>query len=413
MDVSHFEKKIYEQKTIVENKEDLRVLKQALEAFRDLKHIQILPVQDRADDLLLSYIRQHEELTQYVELKWPPACEHSTRTIGEAIIAAHGKCERFSSPMLSPQSAATLFGEPPGFGPEFPKPLRQLAEGLTSIEVHFDDGLDLDEKILDLSDLFKAVFEAAKNLQEVHVGFPTHRPLGLPLEQVFHNVRWEKLIAFGIQSWRLDAEQIIALVSRHRERLKGLRLRDVLLTEGSMWKDVLQYLRNDMRRLEWVSLRRIDYAAHFDNLMAAAGIEIQDDWMAGYESESDSSDDFDDFDDDEDGDANGNVNGNLVSQPMDVDSIGTESDGEEGHLDEDDDDDDDDDDEHGPEANGMGFPHLQPDTPTSLTWCSCDHNKNDRESAEELGDNGVCVPNATRKLWEKWVVRRCPEHNPR
>jgi len=405
LDVSHYQKKIHEQRTIVNTKEDLRVLKQALAAFQDLKHIQILPVQDRADDLLLSYIRQHEELAQYVDLRWPPACEHSTRTIGDAIIAAHGKCERFSSPMLSPHSAMTLLGEPPGSGPEFPKPLRLLAEGLTSIEVHFDDGLDLDETILKLSPLFEAVFEAAKNLQEVHVGFPTHRPLGLPLEQVFHNVRWEKLIAFGIQSWRLDTEQIIALVSRHREKLKGLRLRDVLLTEGSMWKDVLQYLRNDMRRLEWVSLRRIDYATHFDNMMAAAGGEIQDDWLGGYESESETDDDFDD---DEDGDANGNVNGNLVPHHhSDVDTIGSESDGEEDHLDEDADD------EHGPEANGMGFPHLQPDTPTSLTWCSCEHTKNERESAEELGDNGVCVPNTTRKLWEKWVVRRCPEHNPR
>jgi len=393
-DVTHYQHRIDEQRTIIESEEDFRVLKQALAAFRDLKHIQILPVQDRADADLISYIRIHEELSQYVELRWPPACSHSTRTMGDAIIAAHAKCERFSSPMLSPQSAITLAARPPGSGPEFPKPLQLLAEGLTSIEVHFDDGFDLDNKIHELSPLFKAIFHAARNLQEVHVGFPTHRPLGLRLEEVFHYVKWEKLIAFGIQSWRLDTEQIIELVSRHQQKLKGLRLRDVLLTEGSMWKDVLRYLRNEMRRLEWVSLRRIDYATHFDDMMAATGAEIQDDLPGVYDSESESEELFDD-------DEEANVNGTIFGHHSD-ESIGSESDGE------------DSDDEHGPEANGMGFPNWQPDTPTSQTWCSCEHNRNERESMEErLDDNGMVVPNATRKLWEKWVIWRCPEHSQR
>jgi hypothetical protein len=392
LDVTHYQHRIYEQRTIVDSEEDLRVLKQALAAFRELKHIQILPVQDRADANLISYIRLHEELSQYVELRWPPACSHSTRTIGDAIIAAHAKCERFSSPMLSPQSAITLAAQPPGYGPEFPKPLQLLAEGLTSIEVHFDDGFDLDTKIRQLSPLFKAIFHAARNLQEVHVGFPTHRPLGLRLEEVFHYVRWERLIAFGIQSWRLDTEQIIGLVSRHQQKLKGLRLRDVLLTEGSMWKDVLRYLRNEMRRLEWVSLRRIDYATHFDDMMAATGAEIQDDLPGAYDSDSDS----EDFDEEEEA----NVNGNIFGHQSD-ESIGSVSDGEE-----------DSDDEHGPEANEMGFPNLQPDTPTSQTFCSCDH-KNERESVEERLDNGMVVPNLTRKMWEKWVIWRCPEHSQR
>ena len=393
LDVTHYQAKIREQRTILDSGEDFRVLKRALVAFKDLKHIQILSVQDRADADLLSYIRLHEELSQFVELKWPPACSHSTRTIGDAIIATHAKCERFSSPMLSPQSAITLAAKPPGFGPEFPRPLQLLAEGLTSIEVHFDDGSDLDNKIRELSSLFKAVFYAAQNLQEVHVGFPTHRPLGLQLEEVFHHVRWEKLIAFGIQSWRLDTEQIIGLVSRHQERLKGLRLRDVLLTEGSMWRDVLRYLRNHMRRLEWVSLRRIDYATHFDDMMAATGAEIQDDPAGSYDSDSESEDEFDD---DDEPNANGNIFGHDSEE-----SIGSESDGE------------DSDDEHGPEANEMGFPHLRPDTPTSQTWCSCEHNKNERESVEERLDNGIVVPNSTRKLWEKWVIWRCPEHSQR
>jgi hypothetical protein len=402
-DASTYEKKIQEQRTIVDDKEDLDVLIRAFSAFRGLKHVQILPVQDQADAQLLNYLRRNAQLFEYVDLRWPPACSHSTRTIGDAIILAHGNPERFSSPMLSPQSAQWLAAQPPGAGSGFPA-LQSIAEGLTSIEVHFDGGFELDEQIRDLSPLFKAVFHAAKNLQEVHVGFPTHRPLSLRLEDVFHHVRWEKLIAFGIQSWRLDTEQIIELVSRHRERLKGLRLRDVLLTEGSMWTDVLQYLRNEMKRLEWVSLRRIDYAAHFDDMMASMGGEIQDDWLGGYDS--DSMDDLDDeYDEEEEQPEANHANGSVIGHHSDDDTIGSESDS--GHEDAASNDD------HGPEAHEMSFPQLQPDTPTSQTWCSCDYTSNEREGAENLGDDGIWVTYQKRKLWEKWAVRRCPEHGPR
>ena len=88
--------------------------------------------------------------------------------------------------------------------------MRLLAERLTCLELHFDDGIDLDQRMRDLSSLSKAVFTAAKNIEAVHIGFPSHRPLTLRLEEIFHNVKWEKLQAFGIQAWRLDADEIIA-----------------------------------------------------------------------------------------------------------------------------------------------------------------------------------------------------------
>jgi hypothetical protein len=41
--------------------------------------------------------------------------------------------------------------------------------------------------------LSKALFTAAKNIEAVHIGFPSYRPLTLRLEELFHNVKWEKL----------------------------------------------------------------------------------------------------------------------------------------------------------------------------------------------------------------------------
>ncbi|KAF2192251.1 hypothetical protein K469DRAFT_554663 [Zopfia rhizophila CBS 207.26] len=385
LDVRHFVRKVTEQKEIVQTQEDVRVLNKAISAFTSLQHVQILRLQDQEDGLLLSYIRQHDQLNQLVELKWPPACSHSTKTIGAALLASRSPCTRLSSPMLSPQSALGLANDPPNT-------LAVLAERLTCLELHFDDGTDLDNRMRELSSLSRVVFNAAKNLQAVHIGFPSHRPLSLKLEEIFHNVKWEKLLAFGIQAWRLDADEIIGLARRHRERLRGLRLRDVLLKDGSRWKDVLAFLRNDMMRLDWVSLRRIDYEKHFDEQWVL-GAEVPDDPPGGGSDSDEESDDWDHH-----GDAEDDIQNNHLD---DEDSEGTRDDSDsEAGTDE-------------PEQGGnMDFPPLSPDTPVSVPWCNCNGRSGYPDSADALGDDGVAVSYSQRKLWEKWVVRRpCTEHS--
>lgn len=402
LDASVYQRKINAQRTIVGTERDLRSLTNAFAAFRNLTHFRILALQDQADATLLSHLRHHEEDNQFVELMWPPAYSHSVRTIGSAMIASHRKCERFSSPMTDPQSAVMLAQQLHGMRPETLERLglRNLLEGVTNLELHLpDDGLDLDEAISQLSPLFKTVFQATKNLQTLHVGFPTHRPLRLRLEEVFHHLRWEKLIAFGIQSWRLDTDQIIELVSRHRETLVGLRLRDVLLTEDSMWKDVLHYLR-PIKNLKWVSLRRIGYTSLFD--AQPTGGEIQDDWPGGYVSDSDDESDEDD-EGATNGNVNGDVNGHLVGQYSDADTIGSESDGEEEISD----------DERGPHADEMDFTQLHSGISTSLIRRDLKLRLDELESMEDLGDNGREVSRDMRKLWEQWVIRDHPQQKSR
>lgn len=399
-DLSKFNAKVQEQRDIVQNQRDVRVLMQAVARFTSLQHVQILRVQDEEDTALLTYARQHEDATALVRLEWAEACSHGSRTIGAALLASNVPWSRFSSPMLSPQSAEFL-------NLRRPRSLSTLAERLTCLTLHFDDGADLDLKMRDLSSLFRTIFTAAVNMQVVHVGFPSHRPLNLSLEEVFHNVTWRNLVAFGVQGWKLNGDEILDLALRHREKLKGLRLRDVFLREESLWKDVLGDLRDAMYRLEWVSLRRIGYARHFDDLWLAAGAEVPDDPPPG-ESESDTDSAESDYDPMvgpsssqfllQHHSDNGIVNG------IDNDSQSSDSNSET---------DSDSDDDHGPEAHGMDFPHLEsPNTPASATWCNC-NGRDFAESREDLGDNGISVSNSQRKAWEKWVVRRCPEHGER
>ncbi|KAL1656916.1 hypothetical protein SLS61_000712 [Didymella pomorum] len=289
-------------------------------------------------------------------------------------------CSRFSSPMLSPVSVLGAANNPPSA-------MALLAERLTCLELHFDDGIDLDQRMRDLSSLSKVVFTAAKNIEAVHIGFPSHRPLTLKLEEIFHNVKWDKLQAFGIQAWRLDAEEIIALARRHKETLRGLRLRDVLLKEGSRWRDVLSFLRENMSRLDWVSLRRIDYEKHFDDAWIM-GAEVPDDPLGS--DSSDESDDWDPHDDDYD-----HADDQDEAYDSDDGSVG-DSDSDAG-TDE-------------PEEGGnLHFPPLSPDTPASVPWCTCNGHM---DSADFLNDDGQLVSYQQRKFWEKWVVRKaCTEQH--
>jgi hypothetical protein len=404
-------------------------LLKALSAFKNLQQVQILPMLDHQDQELVSWLQENRHIRQYLELSWLTACSHSTRTIGEALRDSHSQCQRFSSPSLEPRSAISLARQ---------GTFALLVSKLSTIELHFGDGTEhLDFLMQELAPMLRAVFlQSAPNLQSVHVGFPSSRPISLALEDIFHGIAWEKLVCFGIQGWKLHAAEIIALTARHRKTLRGLRLRDVLLKEGSRWKDVLPHLKDNMTRLEWCSLRRIGYAAHFDDLSAAQGAEIPDDPLGGTSESSESSDaDSDDMQTDQQSDDDGDIEATSAHAAHHVNGAGShtasstagwsqsngydsdrDSSAASTHSDHTDD-------EHGMAGIQMGFPpqvapnhdrHARPDTPTTLLWCNCSHQslQLDLENAGPYSDNGVEVPNRTRKVWEKWVIGRCPVHDP-
>ena len=366
-----------DQAKIIRSKEDARILNKAMTAFTTLQHVQILRLENEADRRLINFLSTGAEQTPEqppVDLRWPTACYHATKSLMEALIIGHSPFSRFSGPMMNPKSMLAVQRR-------IPQMTSILASGLTCLELHFEDGTDLNRRISDLSSTFKVVFSAAVNLQAVHIGFPSRTPLELSLEEVFHYVQWDKLRAFGIQAWHLEADEIIHLARRHRKTLRGLRLRDVLLKEDSTWKDVLFMLRAEMDQLDWVSLRRIDYSNHFDEVWADS-MEVPDDPPGGA-SDSDDENEIPDH---------------FNNMEQDAESEGDDSD-ENSDADTD----------NGPDANEFA---LSPDTPTSMPFCTCSRSSYPA-NADELGDNGRFVTYQQRKAWEKWVCGRCAEHSSR
>lgn len=386
-DVSNLRRKEEEQRNICTHKEDVRILKRAIASFTRLELVQLLRVSDGEDAILLNYLRRHDEARRTLNLNWNKACSHASRTIITALLtSSEVPWSRFSLPMLSPDSARFL-------RLRGPNSVNTVAERLEVLTLHFDDNEDLEAKIQELSLVFKDVLAKAKGMRAVHVGFPSHRPLTLPLRTIFHDVTWEKLVAFGVQGWELDEDEILDLVQRH-PNLKGLRLRDVHLKDGSLWKNILKYLQTDMRALQWVSLRRIGYTQYFHSQQFSqdVGTELPDFPLAELESSSD--------EEEEDAADDRPPSPSSDSTPDENDPI-DEASGV----------DDDSEDEHGPEAHDVDFPALNsPDTPASAPWCTCSSSGGHRKILDELDDDGMTVDNSKRKFWERWVLRRCPEH---
>ncbi|OQN96042.1 hypothetical protein B0A51_18974, partial [Rachicladosporium sp. CCFEE 5018] len=160
-DVIRFQEKVQEQRQIVESQYDVQVLQKAIGSFTSLQHVQLLRVQDEEDRAILRYVQQHADADALIHLEWAKACSHGSQTIGAALLVSKAPWSRFSSPMLSPRSAEFLSSAQP-------RSLSTLAERLTCLTLHFDDGNDLDSKMSELSDLFRTVFTSAKNMQAVH-----------------------------------------------------------------------------------------------------------------------------------------------------------------------------------------------------------------------------------------------------
>ena len=143
-----------------------------------------------------------------------------------------------------------------------------------------------------------------------------------------------------------------------------------------------------MIRLDWVSLRRIGYAKHFDEQIAAAGFEITD--PPGGTSDSDEEDE-NDF-------------GNY-SEAASQDDLQMDSD-DPGQTDEEEDD------ENGPHAHELGFPDQLAETQGSSSTRTAQFINGHPAGAYipsntgDLGDDGLFVSNLQRKEWERWVLRR-------
>jgi len=232
--------------------------------------------------------------------------------------------------------------------------------------------------------------------------------------------------------WSLHDEEVISFLRRHRESIKALRLRNVLLKEGSRLDRILRVIRQELKGLKWISLRGIGYigaqplGAVFDDSDSDSDMHLND---------NDDSDEEDDEEEEFGADAASaatdisqtgpegmNINEPEGSDPdesegtnsNDSEDIGSESDG--------------DNDGEGSEVgqalhdnfisdSTMVYHSTTPESPVNSQHqyqrprfdCDCfDGNGN---AWNDLDDDGIRVGKLQWKRWEKWAVKRCELHD--
>ncbi|PYH47337.1 F-box domain protein [Aspergillus saccharolyticus JOP 1030-1] len=254
--VSTHRRRLRDQKCIIEANHDLLFLRRAIGAFTSLQQVKLLRLQDEADEQMLDWIHDHS-LEGTTRLDWEPACTRAVTNLGISLLESNCEAIRFVGPQISPEATMKLLQAPS-------TSLAALGARLTSLDITFSSTMDLSTRMHSLSNVFYDFFMAAKNLTAIHLGFPAHAPLSLPLEQIFHRLQWKRLRTLSIQGWRLSSEEVIALIRRHRRPLRDLRLASIYLRPGGRWRDILVLLHDEMDHLERLDLREIDYASHFD-----------------------------------------------------------------------------------------------------------------------------------------------------
>lgn len=391
------------QRQILDGRMDLNGLVYGFRAFRkSLQQIRFLKVVDQIDAGWARYLDTHPALAaEFRPLEWTVACEHAARTLTLAFLQSNAeKVNRLSSRFIDPQIPLELT-------PGSQATILRVASRLNSLELEFDNRPNIHENVLELSQLFQAVFNGAVNLQSLHVGF--RRAVSVPIEVVFHNVRWEKLSYVGLHMWKLESSELIRLLRRHRESLKHLRLRYIEIKDGT-WDEILRMIRLELS-LKWISLRGICYsstqamgAMHFGHQGDNDPDSDPDDdhWSESeyeetYEGdEEEEREEVSEHYDDETEESDDESDDNADNDDHDSDVGQTEQDVTESAT----------------LHPSISEPERLNDKPrrrasSTIPRCDCDNGN----GWLDLDDNGIRVEKEQWKRWQEWVIKRCPTHD--
>ncbi|KAF4630685.1 hypothetical protein G7Y89_g7462 [Cudoniella acicularis] len=412
------------QRNIIHEHTDIHGIMFAVKVFKNLEQIRLLRLEDEVDKEWIRFLRTHPNY--WSEFSWPHAYEHAMSTLAKAYLQSNTEMKRFSSRFVDPQ-------EPFRLTTDSKNAISQIAKHLECLEVQLvhDHFVDLNERVAQLSDLSEEILSRTTgHLKGLHVGYG--RPVSVPLETVFHHLVWKKLTYIGFHAWCLTDDEVIRFLLRH-PKLKGLRMRYVLLRHGSRWDRVLKVIRRELTELKWVSLLGIGYAT--EPILGGMAFAPPPNGQRNY-IDNDS-----DFDSDMhwDDDSHADESSSEGQEPSDGDDAQDEDDedngdGDEGHIENDengegdegdvsdDGDDDSSDEDEEDENHGTGeAPHTPYPSdaamdrstlphPENISTCNC-YNGNGL-AWEDLDDNGITVERRQWKRWEQWAIRRCRIHDP-
>jgi len=157
--------KAIEQRQIIDESIDVNGLLEALKKFQKLQQIRLMKTVDPVDQGWDKYLRRNTDIsTHFRPSEWMDACAHAARTLAFAVQQSESEVNRFSSRFMDPRTPLVLTRD-------LERAVVNIAVRLKCLELQIvDDRINLDEKVLQLSELFGVVFSTAVHLEILHIG---------------------------------------------------------------------------------------------------------------------------------------------------------------------------------------------------------------------------------------------------
>lgn len=251
--------RLEDQTCLTDTGHDLVLLRHAFASFSSLQRVKLLRLQDGADQQLIHHI-----LNNSIEgtVDWEPACTRAIANLGSALLESNCNPIRFIGPHISVETK-NLQHTPSS------KTLAAIGPRIAGLDLTFPFFLTTNPILNNttLTSTLHTFFQSTTpTLTTLHLHFHPKTPLPTPLHQILpETIHFPCLQTFSLQSWRLSASEITALLRRHRRTLREIRLRSVYLIDGGgKWTDILAVLRDEMEGLKCVELRGIGYSHHLD-----------------------------------------------------------------------------------------------------------------------------------------------------
>jgi hypothetical protein len=388
-----------EQSDLRMSEEDLKSLTLALKSLQNLERLRLFRVMDENDQEYFKYLCYNNG-QQY--LSWRHACEHAMETLIAAFLASDSPANIFDCRFLDIRPP-TSEGQTARL-PYASEPLKMALGRLKGLLLRLvsDNGSTMNSRVDWLSNYCKQLLPFTENLSGLHIAF--ERVVSIPLHDVFHDMSWHSIKYIGVHLWSLDGDELVRLLLR-LPTLRSVRLRQVYLEEGDhklRWKDVLKEIKQNLT-LDWISLFGIGYG---DGGRAPYYVEDESSESEYHLPSSD--DEHEDeghlsSEDDNEGDEHepqtfviGNIHGDD-----DDDSDASESDESEESQTEGNDIEDD----HYNIPDAAMEPPASPEHIGISTSQICDCER-------DIGDDVPFINKLKWQDWERWTVKRCPNHDP-
>lgn len=249
-----------EQQALLEQKEDKRILLDALPRFPRLRHIRFDNLGRCTHVLSERYCEQFQDVDCFP----PPGHPSNPKVVPQVAHLLQAMCKS-KAPLKSFDMAAVSPDMFKSLAPSTRRLILRKLNGLKDVKLGFKVDEDIEELLHELEpeESFEVLEDGSwreflasnQGLEDVQISFldcPMH--IAVKIENLFGNYYWPKLNSVCLMSIKSSADDFLACLRRHSSTLTIIRLGFIVLTEGE-WVDTIDTMQEIFHEKDDISVK--------------------------------------------------------------------------------------------------------------------------------------------------------------